>query len=146
MEHPPAVPQLFLTRLAKDDDLLQALTAFLDEHRIRQGSLSIIGALTHWAVGYWDGPAARYLVREGEGQAEILHCAGNISIRDGAVFPHLHITLAGPDYLAFGGHVCPGCRVFAAEVTVLAVQGPDLVREFDPATGLMLWPSTRSGT
>jgi len=70
---------------------------------------------------------------------EIASCTGNISIKDGETFVHLHIVLAGRDGKAFGGHLMPGTRVFAAEYFIMDLAGKKLHRVKDPYTGLPLW-------
>ena len=52
---------------------------------------------------------------------------------------HAHATLAGHDGACVGGHVAPGCVIFACELILQELVGEPLEREFDEVTGLPLW-------
>ena len=71
---------------------------------------------------------------------EIVWCGGNVSIKDKEPFAHLHAALGGTDLRMYGGHLFPGCAVFAAEIAVTELTGGSRVRKLDRATGLPLWP------
>ena len=128
-----------LTRLPKDDDLLAALTRTCGEQGIRKGQIQVIGALQRARLGYYHQDAREYEDHDFNQHCEILAGIGNVSILDGEIMVHLHLTLGREDCSAFGGHAMPGCVIFAAEAYIRPVTGPDLVREWDEATGLKLW-------
>ena len=52
---------------------------------------------------------------------------------------HAHATLAGHDGACVGGHVVPGCRIFACELILQELVGEPLERGYDEVTGLPLW-------
>jgi predicted DNA-binding protein with PD1-like motif len=131
----------FLVGLPKGGDLVGAITRVFQELSLRKGALSVIGAVTRATLGYY-GPSHQYANREFQGMYEIVACTGNVSERDGKVFVHAHIVLSGEDYRCFGGHLMPGTEIFAAELFGMPVSGASLVRTFDEATGLTLWPHT----
>ena len=66
-------------------------------------------------------------------------CMGNISLKDGEVFVHAHITLADHEGKCHGGHLMPDTNIFAAEYYVQELVGEKLERKHDPETGLSLW-------
>ena len=129
----------FLVRLPKGADLLDSITAACRQHGIRKGSFTLIGALTHCVMGYYDQAARTYETREFPGDWEIVSCSGNVSEKDNDIFVHGHIVAAGSDYQCFGGHLMPGCAIFAAELYISPVPGTVPVRTFDEPTGLALW-------
>lgn len=126
-------------RLAKGEDLLEGLTAGVRELGIRAGTLQVIGATSHLVLGYYDQDAREYRNHEYAGGFEIASGLGNISIRDGEPFVHLHVVATGPSGDANGGHVMPGSIVFLAEGYVRALDGEPPVRNFDEETGLYAW-------
>jgi predicted DNA-binding protein with PD1-like motif len=74
---------------------------------------------------------------------EIVSLYGNVSLKDGRPFAHLHVVLPDEQGNGKGGHlVAGGAPVFACEVTIEEYSGPELVRNFDEQTGLFLWDTT----
>lgn len=132
----------FLVRLPMGEDLLGAITSEFQKRSVQKASFQVIGAVANAVLGYYDCDAKEYRFREFQGHFEILACVGNVSRKDGEVFVHAHITLAGPDYAAFGGHLMSGSSIFAAELAGTPVPGHPHVREFDGPTGLYLWSTT----
>jgi predicted DNA-binding protein with PD1-like motif len=131
--------RVLLGRLERGDDLAEGLVRFCAAHGVEAGSLSGIGALEQAALGYYDQAAGRYDTLQIEQGLEIAALTGNVSRKDGEPFVHAHLVLAGADRRCFGGHMQPGCRVFACEFTLWAFEGPAPERMPDPATGLALW-------
>jgi uncharacterized protein len=129
----------FLIRLPHGADLLEAITNTFRERGVRKASFTLIGALTHCIMGYYDPVARRYESREFPGNWEIVSCMGNVSEKDNDIFVHAHIVIAGEDYQCMGGHLMPGSSIFAAELYATSVPGTVPVRAFDEPTGLALW-------
>ena len=69
---------------------------------------------------------------------ELASCAGNISLKDGEPFVHVHVVLADEAGNTKAGHLLEGI-VFAAEVHLRQLEGPKLERKYDEVTGLSLW-------
>lgn len=133
----------FLVRLPKGDDLLEAVTRAFEERSISSASFTVIGAVIDAVVGYYDFETKSYRNREFKGDFEIVSCMGNVSLKDGRIFVHAHISLAGEDFACFGGHLMPGAAIFAAELMAAPVPGDANVREMDEPTGLALWRAAR---
>ncbi|MBU1229085.1 MAG: DUF296 domain-containing protein [Proteobacteria bacterium] len=131
--------QPVLVRLPKGADLLAALKEACATRGITKAAVQVIGALECARLGYYLQDERRYESYELPGHCEVLCGAGNVSLKDGEVFVHLHLTLSKPDGSCLGGHALEGCPVFAAEAFLLPVPGADLARGFDEATGLFLW-------
>lgn len=132
--------RIFAGRLNFNDDILNALTEFCTIHNIKTGSISLIGALQHAKVGYYNQSEKKYNNSiEFNKKLEIVSCIGNISLKDGQIFIHAHIVLSDTNGNTFGGHLIPGCNVFAAEFWITEFIGEDLVRAKDEITGLYLW-------
>jgi hypothetical protein len=134
----------FLVRLSKGMDLLEAIAAEFRKRSISKAAFSLVGAVESAVVGFYDLKAKEYRNRTFEGDYEISACIGNVSLKDGEIFVHAHITLSGEDYVAFGGHLMPGTVIFAAELYGNPVPGDPPARQFDEATGLYLWGGTLS--
>lgn len=133
-----SVPNV-LTRLPKEGDLLSELNALCKEKNIRRGTVQVMGAVENATLGYYLQDERRYISQEFDEHMEILAGIGNVSIKDGDPFVHLHLTLSRKDFSVIGGHTMPGCKIFAAEVCIITLEGEELVRGFDEPTGLPLW-------
>lgn len=129
----------FLLRLPKGQDLLAAVKAACDERGITKAQVQLIGALERASLSYYLQDERKYVGYELPEHCEILCGAGNVSLKDGESFVHLHLTLSRADGSCLGGHAMPGCPIFAAEACIMPVGGEPLERGFDEATGLFLW-------
>ncbi|HPD21396.1 MAG: PPC domain-containing DNA-binding protein [Desulfomonilia bacterium] len=126
-------------RLRHGADLLEEITAICREHGIRLGRIEAIGAVKKASIGFYDQQTRTYAYLTLVKAMEITKLSGNVSIKDGEVFVHAHITLADDTGRAYGGHLAPGTIVFACECIIEAFEGPALERVFDEETGLALW-------
>lgn len=128
----------FLFRLPKGSDIGVEVAAACRRAKVRCAWVQAIGATTKARLGYYDQRRRRYFEKEFRGEMEILHCVGNVSLKDGVPFAHLHAALGDGKYRVWGGHLFAS-EVFAAEVLIQELRGPAPVRLPDPATGLSLW-------
>lgn len=131
--------RILMGRVPHDADLLQWLTHFVQENHIRLGEISLIGAVKKAVLGYYHQDRQEYEQLVIDRPLEIANGTGNVSLKDGKPFVHLHVTLADDRGTAFGGHVAEGTRVFACEVIIREFTGAELSRHKDETTGLTLW-------
>jgi len=108
---------------------------------IEAATLQVIGGLEAATVAYFD-PKTRQYLPTSTGHVEICGGLGNVSIRDGLPFIHLHLVLSGPDGTAVGGHALEGCRAFVVEAYFRKLDGPAPVRQETPDMGLKVWPGS----
>ncbi len=128
-----------LTRLPKGADLFESLNTLCKEQGVKRAQFSMIGALEKASLSYYLQDEKRYVSHEIDEHVEILSGLGNISLKDGEPFAHLHLVLGKSDLSCIGGHAMPGCIIFACEICIIPLEGGDLVREYDEPTGLPLW-------
>lgn len=128
-----------VARLPHGGDLLEEIAAVADAHGVRAAELRAIGALRTARLAFYDQSARTYGEFAVDRPVELLGLLGNVSRKDGATFVHAHATLAGHDGSCVGGHVVPGCEIFACELVLQELVGEPLEREFDEVTGLALW-------
>ncbi len=126
-------------RLAPGGDLLEAIESLLAERGIRAGYLWALGAVRRGAVGFFDQKTQEYRTISLDEPMEILACQGNISVKDGRPFPHVHITFGDSRGKAVGGHLVAGNEIFVAEVCIAEFSGHPLERVEIPDLGLQLW-------
>lgn len=133
------IKRTIIGQLPHGTDLLEGLTQFVQKENIRCGRIHGIGATTHAIIAYYDQNTKKYNSMEFKGGMEILNLTGNVSIRDGKPFVHVHILLSDPQGKVFGGHLMPGTKLWACEIFVDEFDGEELVRGHDENTGLFLW-------
>ena len=132
--------RILMGRLPKGCDLLAELSGICQENRISLGEVRALGAVERARIGYYDMQSRQYRWLELEQEMEILSLVGNVSLKDGEVFVHAHITLGDEKGRAFGGHLAEGSKVFACEYAIWEYTSPTkLERVWDEPTGLYLW-------
>lgn len=135
---------VLMGRLAKGADIINSLETFCLDRSITAAWVNVIGAVDKATISYYDQGQHKYFHRPLYGEYEIVSCSGNISLKDGKPFAHLHIVLSDTEYTTYGGHLWPGTvGVFAAEFVMHVLEdtsgGGGLTRCPDVATGLTLW-------
>ena len=133
----PARRRDFLLVLDDGDDVLGSLIAFAQQSGITGASLQGIGAFSKATVAYWNKETKEYEEIAVDEQVEVLSIAGSLATSGDEIKVHAHAVLGRRDGSAIGGHllratVFPTLEVFITDL------GARLVREKDPATGLML--------
>ncbi len=126
-------------RLESGADLLAELTRICKDNNISRGQVEAIGAVSRATLGYYDQDSREYNYRTFEQHLEIISLLGNVSIKDGEPMVHAHVSLGDSEFRMIGGHLAAGTVVFACEYIIHELDGPELVRGYDEATGLPLW-------
>lgn len=138
------IKRTIIGHLPRGADLYAGITRVAQENGIRVGRVTGMGAVERATLAYYDQKSMRYdkiIIRE---PMEIVSLYGNISIKDGAPFVHVHVVLSDEKGSGRGGHLLPGeTPVFACELTIEEFDGPELVRGHDEKTGLTLWPKDK---
>lgn len=127
-----------LVRLDHGADLVDQISKLAVDEGIRAGTFSALGALIQAEIAFYDQESHEYSSLLVEESSELVSCSGNVSIRDGGPFVHVHVVLADSDGRTIGGHLLHG-KIFAAELFLIELLGVPMVRESDEATGLYLW-------
>jgi predicted DNA-binding protein with PD1-like motif len=126
-------------RLAKGTDLLQELNDAAQKLGIEAGTVQAIGAVSELSIGYFDQTRKEYRTNSFASAFEIGSGLGNVSLKDGAPFVHLHVIATGPDGATVGGHLMEGTKVYMVEAYLRQLGGPAPVREQDDDIGLAIW-------
>ncbi len=125
-------------RIQRGKDLMEELTRMAQEHRIELALVSFIGGLESAKVGYFRKELGQYQEISIPWHREILAGTGNVSVKDGKPFVHVHLILGDEMGHTFGGHALPGCAVFLAEGFFYELEG-SLERKMDPNIRLAAW-------
>ncbi len=129
-----------ISRLPVGSDLLEGIDLLAVKAGFKTATVQFIGAVRKAVVQAYDERLGEYMDTSFQGPLEILSGAGNISLKDGEPFAHVHVVLGDLTGKCFGGHLAFGTEVFIAEVvlTEIATNSP-LERKQDGQTGLAVW-------
>ncbi|MEM0065519.1 MAG: DNA-binding protein [Sulfolobales archaeon] len=128
---------IYLFRVPEDEELISYLTRFAKEKNIKTGVVNAIGALKKCTLGFYDQQKQVYEYIKIEEEVELTNLSGNISIKEGEPFVHVHAVVGKRDGSTYSGHLVEA-KVFVAEVLIMELVGSaELVRE--KHGGLWLW-------
>ena len=123
----------YILVLQKGEKLVDTLSGVCADKNIKAGYLSGLGAVTEAELGFYDLDAKKYHWKMFNGLFEITNLNGTVSYTT----LHIHITLAGKDYQAIGGHLKEATVGGTCEVYIQVFED-SFVRKFDSTTGLNL--------
>ena len=131
----------FVAKLDHQADLLEELNKICQHEYIKAGYIQVIGAISSLKYGFFDQDEKEYTYNTYayDESMEIVSCSGNVSVKDGKPFCHMHIVASDKKGKCVGGHLVAGTSIYAAEVVIQEILGEDLVRELDETTKLTLW-------
>ena len=118
--------------------IVEALTDFCVKKRIKAGVVSGIGAISSATFRFLDPATKQYVDKTFDEQMEITNLTGNLSVKDGKPYLHLHATAGRRDYTCVGGHLLDA-RVNGACELMVHRFWQRFGRRFDEETGLNLY-------
>lgn len=132
-------------RLSENEDLLEMTTEAATKAGIMAGFFMLIGTLKTAKLGFFH--EGKYKVVDIKQPLEIVSCLGNVSIKEGKVFPHAHLVVSDEKGRAYGGHAMQGCLMgVTGELVLIEATGCTLFRKFDKKANLSLLSFSKSGS
>lgn len=98
----------FLLRLISGENVLEKLIDFCEKEKINSGLVQGIGALEKAELGFFSPEKKNYETKTFHEDLEVLSLLGNISLKEGKPFVHVHIALGKKDFTVIGGHLISG--------------------------------------
>ena len=126
-------------RLERGEDLLEGLNEAAADLGFDAATLQIVGAVERLAVAFYRQDTHVYKRHEYDAPHEISGGVGNVSLKDGKPFVHIHVTGSGADGKAVAGHLVDGTRAFMIEAYFRKLDGPAPMRELEEDLGLPVW-------
>ncbi len=117
-----AVKEVIAVRFEEGEELSESLSKFLEENDIRAGVISGIGGFSSGAVGIFDPDKGGYREVEFNEFMEVASLSGNVSLKDGKPFYHIHVVL-GNEKRVLAGHFLRGRVKGTMEVFILVLEG-----------------------
>tara|TARA_B110000196_G_C21110198_1_gene647343 strand:- start:390 stop:824 length:435 start_codon:yes stop_codon:yes gene_type:complete len=124
-------------RLEMGDKLISSTEEIAKKENIKLASINGIGACSKIEMGYIDLSIKEYRFKTFDTNFEILQTTGNITMKDGKPFAHIHISVADEECKAFGGHLNEA-TISATFEGVMQIIDHTINRKFDSDLGLAL--------
>ena len=129
-----------MARLLQGSDLLAEINNLAAQAGFKAAKVQFIGAVRKAVIQVLDQAKKEYVTYNLEGPLEIVSGSGNVSLKDGKPFAHVHVALAGLDGKCVGGHVAPGTEVYLTELALVELMmDKPLERKMDKELGLAIW-------
>lgn len=126
------------------DEVVASLTQYCQTRDIQNARISGIGALRDIELGIYQPETKSYRRKVFTETHELLACQGNVTLKDGKPFPHIHVIIGNHDFNAFGGHLF-NARVAVVGEFILEELDSRVHREMDPKVGFPTWCLTEAG-
>lgn len=126
-----------IVRIDRGEEILAQMQAACERERVTLASVSALGAIDDLTVGLFDVETRRYLSNHFTGAFEIVSLTGTVTTKDGAFYPHIHISVGDREGRVFGGHLNRAVVSATCEMVIRCLDGT-VEREFDETVGLNL--------
>ena len=126
-------------QLPHGEDLITALMSLAEKAAVSTALFSIVGSVSMATYGVFDQAQQVYITDQRETSFDMVSCSGSLCRQLNETAVHVHAVIIDNDGRATGGRIFSPTRIFAAEVALTELKRPQLLREYDPTTGLMLY-------
>jgi predicted DNA-binding protein with PD1-like motif len=121
VEEKAAAVRVFSVRFGAGDEILSGLYDLVAKHRITSGHITGIGGLAPGALLGWGDPEVGGFKKIAiEEKTEIVSLIGDIAMRNGEPYVHVHMIVGSSDGSTKGGHLIEGRIAPLGELTVVA--------------------------
>ncbi|MGQ9678744.1 MAG: PPC domain-containing DNA-binding protein [bacterium] len=124
-------------RLLRGEEILETLSQFVQQNKIKSGVLFGLGAGFDFELGYYHLEKKVYHRRRFKGEFEIVSLVGNIAWEGKNPVCHCHIVLSDRRMATYGGHLFAGKVGATCEIAIFPGR-INIQRELDPGAGLKL--------
>jgi predicted DNA-binding protein with PD1-like motif len=120
-EEKTATAHVFEVRFAAGDEIVSGLNDLVAKHGITAGHITGIGGLAPGALLGWGDPdVGGFKKIEIRDKTEIVSLTGDIALRNGMPFVHVHMIVGSADGSTKAGHLLEAHVAPLAEITVVA--------------------------
>lgn len=104
--------------LEKGEKLVESITKFAKLTGVNAASLQGLGALEEVELGFYNLHEKSYKRTTLKGDWELVALNGNITLKEGAPFVHVHAALGGEDFSLKGGHLFEAVVAVTCEISL----------------------------
>ncbi|MHC4549546.1 MAG: PPC domain-containing DNA-binding protein [Planctomycetota bacterium] len=113
-----AAGDVVVVTLGPGEEIVTSLLEVAAAHDVEGGELTGLGSLSAVSIAFFDPDKKEYVSRSFKEPMEIGNLVGNFSLLEGVPHVHVHVTVAGPELLAFTGHLVTGTVGTACEIYI----------------------------
>jgi predicted DNA-binding protein with PD1-like motif len=126
-------------RLPHGQDLISAIERFCHANAVQTAAFTVSGTVSSVTLGSFDQKQQVYVTTVIDSPLSLAVCQGNVSQEDKRPFIYASAVLCDTDGQTTGGRLFSQTVIFGCEIDLQELIGPPLERQYDAATGLMLW-------
>jgi hypothetical protein len=126
-----------VVRIDKGEEIVDQLKTICKKLDIKLGSIVGIGATDKITISLLNTKTKKYQSKEFTGDHEIAPLVGNITVMNGEVYLHLHVTICNVEHKALGGHLTSAVSSATFEGIIDIIEG-QVTREYNDDVGLNL--------
>jgi hypothetical protein len=124
-----------VVRIDKGEELADSLKTICKKLDIKLGSIVGIGSTDKVTISLLNTKTKKYQSKEFTGDHEIASLVGNITMMNGEVYLHLHLTICNVEHKAIGGHLTSAIISATFEGIINIIEG-QVTREYNDDLGL----------
>lgn len=121
------------------EDINASLEALAEKYDNRFATISGIGACNFVELNFYDVHNKSYDMKVLDEDVELISLMGNLTLKDGKPFAHIHGTFGDDQYRTWSGHVSKAIVSVTAEITVTFTDF-NVTREMNEDVGIYLIP------
>ena len=91
-------------RFESGERVAASLLAWLKAEGIGFATMTGLGAVSGATISYWNAQTREYEQHQLDEQMEVVSLIGNVSMKEGEPFAHIHVALGRRDLSIIGGH------------------------------------------
>ncbi len=129
---------IYVVSLERGDDLRSCVEKMALDADIVGGRVTAIGGVENPELGCYDLATKSYSRKTFNGIYELVSLDGNLTIKEGKPFLHVHAVISGADFVAYAGHLFD-CKVGLVAEMFIDPLGAPLARLLCEDIGLSRW-------
>lgn len=122
-------------KLEKGTSMTDEILTLAKKERIKTARVEAIGTVNKLKIAFFNHESKTYEEHEYEEQLEVTGIIGNVTLKDGLPFLHLHGTFGRRDLSVIGGHIISATVSPLLEVVITPTENT-ATRRFNEELGL----------
>ena len=127
-----------MLRIDKGEYINKTILDVASFYNLKFGWINGLGAIMDPELGYYDLKNKEYIKKTIIGEFELTSLVGNLTLKEGDLFVHSHITFSDINFNAYGGHLFD-CKIAVAGEFVVFRSPTEINRIYDDEIGLYTW-------
>ena len=127
-----------MLRIDKGEYINKTILDVASFYNLKFGWINGLGAIMDPELGYYDLKNKEYIKKTIIGEFELTNLVGNLTLKEGDLFVHSHITFSDINFNTYGGHLFD-CKIAVAGEFLIFRSPTEINRIYDDEIGLYTW-------